>query len=484
MTQQKLDTAIIRLITKKLLPISMVEDEHFREFILSMFDLYIGQLNYNFFTHILFGFSTAMLAFKSEENCPLKIMSRHDLKHKLSRSYSELQTYMRNQFQAIEHLCLTVDIWGTKHRSYLGCTLHYIDPTLLQRKSFALACNRFPHPHTNDQIAEQIQMIYTDYDLKSDQVFATLMDNAANFQKAFQEYGLDHQEFALYAEQIAREQNLEQIDENNDNEHVFFPEVGESLSLSNRMPCGSHTLNLIGTKDIAQAQSDKLYAKAYVSAFAKLNRLWNKTNYSKSSETIRDILNSSISRPCISRWNAIPTAVSEVLSKNPEQMDALMVKLDIPSFTTQDRQFLSEYIKVLTPITSALNNLQKTDCFYGIFLPTLFTIKRALIAFQFDTTIKYCKPLAVAALAGLEKRFANVLDFKSKYSVPALIATCSHPFFKFRWLREVKTPENIEYLKRILLKAAEEIEPKSDGNASDDRAKRNDGIISFITELF
>lgn len=38
LTQQKMDDAIIRLITKKLMPVSMVEDEYFREFILSMFD--------------------------------------------------------------------------------------------------------------------------------------------------------------------------------------------------------------------------------------------------------------------------------------------------------------------------------------------------------------------------------------------------------------------------------------------------------------
>ena len=103
------------------------------------------------------------------------------------------------------------------------------------------------------------------------------------------------------------------------------------------MPCASHTLNLIGTKDIANAQKDNMYAKIYISAFSKLNRLWNKTSYSKSSEIILDTLNSSLGRPCVSRWNAIPSAVSEVLSKDPERMDALMVKLDIPSFTTQDR---------------------------------------------------------------------------------------------------------------------------------------------------
>lgn len=51
LTQQKLDEAIIRLITKKLMPISMVEDEYFREFVLSMFDY--THMKYKF-THAYF----------------------------------------------------------------------------------------------------------------------------------------------------------------------------------------------------------------------------------------------------------------------------------------------------------------------------------------------------------------------------------------------------------------------------------------------
>ena len=57
-------------------------------------------------------------------------------------------------------------------------------------------------------------MIYTDYELKPDQVFASLMDDAANFQKAFRDYGFDHEEFVLYGEQNALEQIPEKVDDN------------------------------------------------------------------------------------------------------------------------------------------------------------------------------------------------------------------------------------------------------------------------------
>lgn len=106
------------------------------------------------------------------------------------------------------------------------------------------------------------------------------------------------------------------------------------------------TLNLIGSKDIANALNDSMYARTYISAISKLNRLWDKTNYSKSSEIITNTLKSSLSRPNVTRWNAVHSSVSEVLSKDHQQMDALMLKFDIPSFTTQDRHFLNEYIKV------------------------------------------------------------------------------------------------------------------------------------------
>lgn len=424
-----------------------------------------------YFTNYILLDSIELIGFE-ETKCPLKLMSRYELKCKIARVYTIHQTQLQKLFSGVPFLCLTVDIWGNKHRSFFGCTAHYIDSESLERKSYALCCTRFPHPHTNDQIAEQVQLTYANYGLTSQKVFAALMDNASNFDKAFREFGNDHVEFVKYVD------NELEINNNNDRlEDVYFAEIPETIILPNSMKCGSHTLNLIGTKDISEAQKNNVYAKMYVSAFGKLNRLWNKTNYSKSSETIEKFLHSSLRRPCIIRWNAIPSSVSEVLSKDPVQLDALMTEFEIPLFSPQERNFLSEYIQVLTPITSALNNLQKTNCYYGILLPTLFTVKRALLGLENDVTIKYCKPLANAALTGLMRRFKNIMDFESKYSVPALIASCTLPYFKFRWLCDEKTLQNMDHIKGLLVKAANDLEPTSCANNNGECVQTECGMV-------
>lgn len=58
LTQKTIDDAIMRLITKKMLPINLVEDEYFREFVLSMFtDVY--KLVYTHFNSFLFYYRVA-----------------------------------------------------------------------------------------------------------------------------------------------------------------------------------------------------------------------------------------------------------------------------------------------------------------------------------------------------------------------------------------------------------------------------------------
>lgn len=227
------------------------------------------------------------------------------------------------------------------------------------------------------------------------------------------------------------------------------------ICLPNQVKCASHTLNLIGSNDITKAQSDKTYSLLYVSSFAKLNRLWNKTQYSKASEIIENTLESKLNRPFTTRWNAVPMSIREVLSKNKDKLDEFMIKFNIPVFLESERVFLQEYVDMLEPITSALNNLQKTNCHFGILLPTLFTAQRELSSFSTDRNIKFCKPLAQAALNGLNTRFSNLIDFRSKQAIPALIATCTHPYFKLRWLRNMKTPENIEFYRRNFIRSSQ-----------------------------
>lgn len=416
-----------------------------------------------YYTFIFVFLRKALLGLDLNENCDFRFPSSYDVKKRIERTFQNFQTDMWKSFESFEWICITVDIWGTRHRSFLGITAHCLDSNTLERRSFALSCCRFPHPHTGDQITEQIQLVYALYKLTSSKVTAGIMDNAANFAKAFREYGSNHSEFEEYVEcgpNVVETDGLiasstEKTSAINEEESIIFPEVLDTTVLPNRITCSCHNFNLIGTKDSSEAQNDRLYSKQYVSSFRKLNKLWNKTQRSKTSETIQQNLHCSLGRPGNTRWNSVHTSVNQVMTKDPTLLDDLMSKLEIETFTSNEKLFLKEWLQVLTPITTALLNLEKDNCHFGILLPTLFTVRSRLDEFSRGDNIIYCKPLAKALLKGLEKRFV-VMDLRSKEAVPAVIATCTHPHFKLRWLGEQKTVENLDLIRKYLFKAAED----------------------------
>lgn len=404
--------------------------------------------NPNFLLHLFF---VALLGFASIDECPFKLLSRYHLKQKIQKTFSEHQSSLVHLFETVDHVCLTSDIWGNKHRSFFGVTAHFLSPEDFSRKSAALACPRFPYPHTHERIAEQIQYCLATYGLSANKVIGVITDNAKNFEKAFREFGLASSEFDFFEDQMRSTRVMY------DSEEIIFTDAFDSMVLPNRFRCNAHTINLIGTNNIITAKQDTNYSRLYVQCFSKLNRIWNKTQYPKSSETIKNILSSSLGRPVPSRWNSIPDSVGEILSKEPHKLDHLMTVFEIPIFSSVERLFLKEYLNVMTIITSALDNLQKTECYYAILLPTLLGMKRQLKNMSMDANIKYCKPLAKAAFDGLMERFTSVLNFKTKDAIPAVIASVCHPFFKLRWLREEKTEETTELIRTILVKAMGDI---------------------------
>lgn len=412
------------------------------------------------------------------------------MKQRIQEVYANHHAYLCALLAELDWICLTVDVWSNKHRSFLGVTAHGINSQNFERKSFALCCTRFPHPHTGENIAEQMQLIYATFKLSPQKITFTIMDNAANFRKAFREYGANNSSFDEYVE-CAEENNAEEVDfvnlSDSEDDSIFFPEVMDSLLLPNRTTCGCHNFNLIGTKDIAEAQKDRVYKNLYVTAFSKMNKLWNKTNRSKSSETITRVLGCSLRRPVNTRWNSLPTAVAEILSKDPLLMDNLMTELGIPTLTIIEKQFLREWVDVLTPIANALLNLEGSNCHYGVLLPTLFTVRSRLNAFMGDNNLKYCKPLVQSLLNGIHTRFP-MMNLKSKEAVPALIATCTHPYFKLRWLGDQNNPETIELITKHLLKASEEFRSPTVGSVDcfeSVLAPTNKGIVTqFIATIF
>lgn len=60
----------------------------------------------------------------------------------------------------------------------------------IKRSSCVLDCQRFKGTHSFDKIAEVLSDIFSNYGLKHEQIVSTITDNASNFVKAFNEFGV------------------------------------------------------------------------------------------------------------------------------------------------------------------------------------------------------------------------------------------------------------------------------------------------------
>lgn len=69
-------------------------------------------------------------------------------------------------------------------------TFLQIDEKNLETKSLALACKRFSGTHSFDQIAQNLNDIHESYNLSENKIVGTVTDNASNFCKAFNEFGI------------------------------------------------------------------------------------------------------------------------------------------------------------------------------------------------------------------------------------------------------------------------------------------------------
>lgn len=96
-------------------------------------------------------------------------------------------------------------------------------------------------------------------------------------------------------------------------------------------------------------------------------------------------------------------------------------------FTPAEIAFLTEYAKTMSPVAKAVSRLQgEANVQLGWLVPTITLLKSKL--HNLHTTSKYCGPLVNALLAGLERRFGEML------AEPELIAAAILvPKFRTRW---------------------------------------------------
>ncbi|VVC24156.1 Ribonuclease H-like domain [Cinara cedri] len=102
----------------------------------------------------------------------------------VSSLFNDIIQQLKTELEKIEYVCITADCWSIFHRSYMGFTIHWLNPNTLERNSCALACRRILERHTYDNIAEIIEKVLTEFDIQS-KTTIIVTDNTANFVKAF-----------------------------------------------------------------------------------------------------------------------------------------------------------------------------------------------------------------------------------------------------------------------------------------------------------
>ena len=148
-----------------------------------------------------------------------------------------------------------------------------------------------------------------------------------------------------------------------------------------------------------------------------------------------------------SRWNCYYDALVKVESFLTKDRDNLAITFEhfkLKKISSVEEEFLREYIKIMKPLTEALDVFQNEEQMsVGCVLPVLSLLKEKITAFKNDRTIIHCAPLVTSLLNGLEKRFRSFHENKSYR-----LASISDPHFKFSWVSEEHKTEDIKLLKQ------------------------------------
>lgn len=410
---------------------------------------------------------------KKESKKKYKIMSPTDFSYSVDK---ELVLHKANVFSILEkafYVSTTVDAYETQRKKiFLGISAHWIDVKTFKKMSTIVKCEKLSAllPFVNEAILERIQSVYLEYELEK-KIIATVTNNDSNVPNLFSKSGV-----RLSSENDGKVQNnCEEVDSR-------FNYVNIER-IDNQIHCPTYLFELIGAEDASKALNDFTYADYHKSVFEKLNELWKRSKETSTSEQIANILGSKITQPTCSAWTSLHDSIANLLKINIIRLNEVLKLLDIPILSADDVEFMKEYVKIMEPISTAIDYLQKNDCYYATFLPMVHSTKDNLIDIK-TNGVNFCLPLLNIILGSIDERFGHLFEFTNEKCIPALIATCTHPFFKMRWLKgDLKTASNTNMILDILVNSAKTCKINLNKKTSDTPPQVSGGMYkhnSFI----
>lgn len=334
------------------------------------------------------------------------MMNAADLKKEIEERFQRKQNKLIDALETVKYVCATADSWTTRNGTFLGSTLHWLEPLSMQLKSAPFFRHRLKSLQNIDEIAEQFTSMSEKYRIKQ-KIVAIVTKNGWNYGNAFEKIGVMTHVLAGVCE---------------------FHEInfGATLQPFEKFNAVTHTLSQIATTDAVVALADKSYREIHLCVFEKLTRFWQ-----KSTEYLAKF--DDLVHPTDVRCNSLFDGLQFIINKGMGAINMMNTQSGVPTLTQRDHKFLVEFIQVAKPIAAAIDHLLKSNCYYAAFLPTIYTIDHAfqkLLAKEFE----YCRPLLLSMHAGFKRRFEYCFDLKDERCKTAVLATCTHPFFKTRWL--------------------------------------------------
>jgi hypothetical protein len=366
-------------------------------------------------------------------------MSRAALRLQINSKSTEAKDKIIALLKEQSFIATTCDCWSTYGKLYIGVTVHWIDDAL-QRKSACLTLRRMNGSHTFDAIAAVLDKIHAEFDIRR-KIICTTTDNGSNFIKAFSVFA-EKQEMDVPSSGNngdGSDDNDSSDDESSEDvvgfeiDAVFTSDSDDrEYHLPRHQRCACHTLNLITTNDINDAEQDPAYKKLSRAAFSKCQDLWNK--YGRSAlavDIVMDAFRLGLKRSNTTRWNSVFLAVERLMRLIDENGEdafySVCTKLDMPRLKPPELFFLNEYVSVVRPLAQALNILQaENKMFMGYLLPTVVMLREKMATKKSSATT--CKPLITAMINGIDRRFHDVFN-----DAEASAAAILHPKFKMSW---------------------------------------------------
>lgn len=403
--------------------------------------------------------------------------NRKQLMDELHESFCAMVEELKDNLKNISTVCVTADCWTVFKRSYLGMTVHWIDPVTMERKSMGISCKRILGRHTYDILADAIESILEDYGIKN-KTKMIVTDNGSNFTKAFRIFGAPDEPEPT--DDNIPSTSSEDFDESELETCVEINDILDANEDARRLPphhcCTAHTLNLLATKDAEEALTSPSYKRISRQVLAKCQVLFNKQNMSTlAADIIFKHLGRYLVVPGATRWNSLFDSLQLLLSK-VEKLDDICRDLGVPLFKKpSETDFLKEYCQVLEPVATALDILQgEREIFMGYLLPTLKCVRTTLVD---QDGLEYCQPLRNALIAGFDKRFSHLLS-KSEFRLSAFLL----PKFKLDWLEEER-PLAREDLLEVIKKELRKNHVPQPGENSDAVGKKQSKMDSFFSKV-